>query len=369
MPLNLDPAEAAPYLEANTAPAPHLDFLTAVAFRTAGAALRLGVFEALADGPLPAGSVADRTGTDVRGVQLLLEALVSFGYVVRTAGGYANSPVAARWLRRDDPDGYATILSFWHTLVTDLWTDLEQSVRDGVPARDFYTWLDRHPDTLREFQSILDRMAGRQADEVVPLVPVPATGGRLLDLGGGHCRYSIAFCLRHPGLHATVVDSAAPLAIGAAAVAAAGLGDRVTAVAGDFLTADLGQGYDVALLFNVVHGGTPAQVAGLLRRVAAALRPGGVAVLLEPLSDHAADAGAAAEAFVRTFSLHLFHTQGGQVYAAPELSRWLAEAGFGEVRRHRLTGSEIDHLLIAATSAPARPDPAASVSRPVRRRR
>jgi hypothetical protein len=62
MPLNLPDAERADYLEAR-APGPHLDLLHAAGFRAAGAALRPGVFDALADGPpLPCGRGGGESG-------------------------------------------------------------------------------------------------------------------------------------------------------------------------------------------------------------------------------------------------------------------------------------------------------------------
>lgn len=356
MPVPSPPEEARQFIGSDQAPAAHLDLLNAISFRTVTAGLRLGVFEALAAGPLPVDEAARRTGTSPRGLRPLLDALVGFGYLTLdgdTAGGesrsrsYANSPNTARWLLRDQPDSYLPVLSFWSTVLGDLWNDLESSVRQGKPTGDFYAWLERRPETLADFQTMLRRLAGWLAEEIVSLVPAPPPGGTLLDLGGGHGGYAMAFCRAYPGLRATVVDLPGALAQGDAAIAAAGLADRITTRPGDLLTAGLGTGYDLVLLFNIVHGYDAPQVTALLERVATALRPGGRVALLEPLAEVPDRPPGVADAFVRAFSLNLFHTQGGRAYAFDELASILVAAGFTEPRQHLLTRSDADHLVLA----------------------
>lgn len=350
MPVPSPPEEARQFIGSDQAPAAHLDLLNAISFRSVTAGLRLGVFEALAAGPLTAAELADRTGTDARGLRPLLDALVGFGYLTTTsstAGQYANSPNTARWLLRDEPDSYVPVLSFWSAVLGELWGDLESSVRHGNPTTDFYAWLEQRPQTLTDFQTMLRRLAGWLSEEIVSLVPAPPDGGALLDLGGGHGTYAMAFCRAYPNLRATVVDLPGALAQGEAAIAAAGLTDRIATRAGDLLTAELGTGYDLVLLFNIVHGYDAPQVAALLERVAQALRPGGRVALLEPLAEVPERPPGVADAFVRAFSLNLFHTQGGRAYAFEELTELLAGAGFIDCRRHLLTRSDADHLVLA----------------------
>ncbi|MFI6757664.1 methyltransferase [Micromonospora sp. NPDC050417] len=347
MPVPLSPETARAFIESDEAPSAHLDMLNAVSFRTAGAGLRLGVFEVLADGPLPVTTVAERVGADPLGLRLLLDALVGFGYLSTTDGTYANTPNTTRWLLRSTPDSFAPVLSFWSTVLTELWGDLETSVRHGEPTGDFYAWLERRPETLRDFQTMLRRLSGWLAEEILTLIPAPPTNGRLLDLGGGHAGYTTAFCQAYPELHATVLDLPGALTQGQAVVESAGLADRVELRPGDLLTADLGTGYDLVLLFNIVHGYDDRQVAALLARVATALNPGGRVVLLEPLAEVPQRPPGVADAFVRAFSLNLFHTQGGRAYAFDELAKLLTEAGFGDPEERMLTRSDADHLVLA----------------------
>jgi SAM-dependent methyltransferase len=346
VPLPLTTEDLDRYLTTLQAPGPQLDFLQAAAFRAAGAAVRLGVFEELADGPLPPADLAGRLGVDERGLVQLLGMLERFGYLTTDPGGVTNTDLTRKWLLSAG-GGYLTVFSFWHTVLFELWGDLERSVRTGEPAVDFYQWLEGRPDTMRAFQTMLTRLAGWLCPEVLERVPVGDGDRRMLDVGGGHATYAVGFCRRYPELHATVVDLPGALEIGAEAVAAAEIGDRVTLRAGDLRTVDLDRDFDLALLFNIVHGLDPAAVRSLLSEVATALRSGGRLVLLEPLADLAEAGGVAGAAFVGTFSLNLFHSQGGQIYTERELAGWLRDAGFRDVQRHPLTKSPTDHLIIA----------------------
>lgn len=356
MPLTLPPEEAREFAEGR-APAPHLDFLGAVAFRVAATALRLGVFDALADGPLTASRLADRIGTDPHATGLLLRALAGFEYVTTSSEApgdpsYANSPAAGDRLLSGSPDGYAHVLSFWDSAL-ELWGSLERSVRTGRAAVDFYGWLDQRPATLGEFHTMLTRLADLLAPEAVAAVPVPAGPSRLLDVGGGHARYSIAFCAAHPQLSATVLDLAGAVGVGVAAVAAAGMRDRVACAAWDIGGTDPVPGgpYDVALLFNVVHGFGEEQNLALLSRVAAATAPGGTIALVEPLDDDGAAGSRTGDAFVRVFSLNLFHGQGGRTYPFAQIAEWLRRSGFTDVRQQPFAASPSDHLVLATRAA------------------
>jgi O-methyltransferase domain/Dimerisation domain len=351
MPLSLGPEETGAYLHTFQAPGPHLDMLSAVGFRAAGAAVRLGVFDVLDAGPMPAPDLAGKLGVDERGVTMLADLLVSFHYLTWSAEGYANSPMTERWLRPGTPGSYLSTLALWQRLLFELWDEVEESIRTGRPAVDFYTWLEGRPEMLRQFHDMLAGFAAWNADDILDAVTVTVTvtdgPARLLDLGGGHARHSIAFCQRYPRLRATVVDLPGALAVGREAVAAAGLSDRVSFREGDLATDPLGADLDLVLLFNVVHGGSPEANETLLRRVAGALRPGGTVAVLEQLARDGRPAAETEAAFVHVFSLNLLHTQGGRLYDRQAVTGWLTGAGFGPPAWHRLPKMPADHLAVA----------------------
>ncbi|MEV7007989.1 methyltransferase [Streptosporangium sp. NPDC051022] len=339
MPLYLDPEELR-----YQAPGPHLDLIGAMAFRAAGAAQRLGIFKTLLEGPLPVAELAARTDTHAGTLPVLLDALVSLGYLNRAPGQvYANSPMTAGSLDPRTPWSYAPALSFWQDLLGELWDGLEESVRTGRPRTDFHAWLESRPRALRDFQTMLNGIAAGLAPVIAETAPDP--GERLLDVGGGHARHSVAFCQVHSRLTATIVDLPAGLEDGRARIEEAGLAGRVTTIPGDVTVADLGTGYDTALLFNLCHGFDEPGNRALLARVAAALRPGGTVLVLETFADLPEETSPVAEAFLRAFSLNLSVTRGGRLHGFADVAGWLTDAGFGRIERRRLGGP--DELLIA----------------------
>lgn len=79
---------------------PVMDIWSGVAFRFVLAAVRLGVFEALADGPLTAEELARQIKTDPRGTALLHATLQSLGNVCQRDKAYTNTAMTAKWMLR-----------------------------------------------------------------------------------------------------------------------------------------------------------------------------------------------------------------------------------------------------------------------------
>ena len=319
-------------LRMNLGPGVMLDFLGAQAFRAACAAHRLGVFDALRAGPLAVTDLAARIETDERGTELLLEALEPLGYVSQRGGRWTNTAMTAKWLPVLG-DG----IRFFEASVRDEWAHLEESVRRGRPPITGYQWLDQDPSRWTDFEAGMLALARMSAPEVVARVKLPSTARRLLDVGGGHGYYAIAFCRRHPRLSATVLDQ--PQAVPAAehTIAADDMSGRVSVQVGDFWRDDLGSGYDVVLLFNIVHAYAAERNVELLHRVGAALTAGGRVVILDQVPSDGASSLARAVAGLQ--GLNMFNAEAGQAYAADEIGRWLTMVGFDGVRSLRLLRS------------------------------
>jgi ubiquinone/menaquinone biosynthesis C-methylase UbiE len=325
------------FLRLNQAPGPLLDLFGAVAFRTALAALRLGLFDVLSRGPMSAEEVAHQIKADERGTTVLLEALEPLGYVSKKGNLYSNAAMTAKWLVRDSPGSVAPGHDFWGTALSELWQNLEESIRRGQSPTKFYEWLEGHPSTLQDFQKWTIATAHSVLGEVVAKAKLPPTARRLLDVGGGHGLYSIAFCRRYPQLSATVFDLPGALKVGREVIEAEKMGDRVKVQEGDFWADDLGAGYDVALLFNIIHAYLPDKNVELLGKVVSSLNPGGVIIILEQLAGKAPSP--TARAITRLFGLAYFHLLGGQIYAFDEIARWLTTVGFTNPRRVNLLRS------------------------------
>ncbi len=280
-----------------------------------------GVFEALAEASLPAERVAEACGTHPAATAALLDALVGSEYLRRQDERYALRPVARRWLLRGSPHSLVDSLRF-RALEWDWIARLDQFVETGEPL-DFHASMSEAEWGL--YQRGMRSLARLAVPETVRRAPVPDGARALLDVGGAHGAFAAAFCARHPDLRATVLDL--PDAVGHAApllaetVAALGLGDRVAHRPGDVLEDDLGEArWDVVFVGQLVHHFNDATARGLVRRIARALRPGGVLVVQEVMR------GAATDQLGALGGLYFALTSAAGTRTFEEIAAWQREA-------------------------------------------
>lgn len=74
------------------------------------AGMEPGVFDELREEPLDAGALADRTGADPEGIELLLRTLVPLGYVTRNADTYRLTKTAKRSVPEEAVPAIGTFL-------------------------------------------------------------------------------------------------------------------------------------------------------------------------------------------------------------------------------------------------------------------
>jgi ubiquinone/menaquinone biosynthesis C-methylase UbiE len=150
----------------------------------------------------------------------------------------------------------------------------------------------------------------------------------MLDLGGGSGAYAITFCQVQPKLSAVIFDLPGPLTLAYQLVSAAGLTDRISLIVGDFRTAPLPHGFDLALLSNILHGQSAETNQQILTAVFAALEPGGELILRDVLMNE----DRTTPVFGALFAVNLaLHSPVGCCYTFSEVSNWLAVAGFQDL--------------------------------------
>ena len=155
--------------------------------------------------------------------------------------------------------------------------------------------------------------------------------GAVLDVGGGHGLHAINFCHRYPDLSATILDWPQTREMAVANIAAEGMDKRVSFQEGDFFTDDLGSGYDVALLFSIIHAYLSEKNIELVQKVSDALNPGGLIVIMDQMA--LPTSGPTAKATAGLFGLELFVEVNGQTYPPRDVAEWLRQVGFIDNRK------------------------------------
>jgi 2-polyprenyl-3-methyl-5-hydroxy-6-metoxy-1,4-benzoquinol methylase len=156
----------------------------------------------------------------------------------------------------------------------------------------------------------------------------------VLDIAAGHGLFGLAIARHNPNASIVAADWPAVLEVAKENAIKARASDRYTTLPGSAFETDFGTGYDIVLLTNFLHHFDPATCEKLLRKVHAALKPGGRAVTLEfvPNEDRVSPPTAAAFSMVM-----LGTTEAGDAYTLSEYDRMFQNAGFARNELHPLT--------------------------------
>jgi len=304
-------------------------------------ACELGVFDSLSNGPLTLETLAERLQCNPQGLQLLLQLLVSAGYLRQRHERYRNSRVAQRWLTCSSPVSIAPYVIHSPDIVA-IWDHLPQVVRENKQVmRMPYEEDPTRPETqaaLARHYAGLASLAMALGGEIVSRVRLPRNAVRLLDVGGSHAAYSVLFCRKYPQLHATILDIQPGIEAGQRTAKQVGMTERMNFLCTDIVRDDfsigLASSFDVALYFHIAHLLPPEINAAVLKKVAQTLKPGGVLVFVDQVTDQTH--GSRLASLLVQFMALTMTTVGGTCYPFSTVKQWLEQAGLGNVRRHRL---------------------------------
>lgn len=300
----------------------HMAFLRARAIMVA---TKLGVFDALVAGPLSASDVAARCGTSAPATGKLLNALVGAGYLTGATEGhaerYALAPVARKWVTSDSPTSIRDKVLF-EFIEWQLVERIEDFVRTGQP-------LDIHQTGSEEqwglYQRAMRTLSGLTAPELVKRLPLPRGARALLDIGGSHGFFSVAMCRRHRDLSATILDLPAAVAQAAPILARERMGERVVHRTGNVLVDQLGDAaWDVVHIAQLLHHFDEATNRALMIRIARALRPGGLLVVVELRRPSSPRDGGQMGALL---DLYFALTSQSGTWSVEEIAGWQRDAG------------------------------------------
>ena len=311
-------------------PSPSLfwDFVTSYQRSTAiRAAIDLELFTAIGEDCVTADEIAVRCGASVRGVRILSDYLVSAGFLEKSANEYSLTPDSARFLDRRSAAYLGGIVGFLQheTQRRNFW-ELTDAVRNGTIPADRPDSLGAEHPIWVEFARSMPAMMAPTADFLAEVALRDAGDApAVLDIAAGHGLFGIAVAKRSPGARVTALDWPAVLDVAKQNAETAGVGDRYRPMTGSAFEQEFGGPYDLVLLTNFLHHFDREACVALMRKVRAALRPGGRAVTLEfiPNEDRVTPVHAA------QFSLTMLaSTPAGDAYTFQEYDDMFRAAGF-----------------------------------------
>ena len=316
------------------------------------AALHVGIFTKLSERPKRIEELAEEAGAHVNRIQTLMTALAALGLVAREGEMYANSPGAEAFL----VDGAKYDFGDYLRLQIDrqmfpIMTGLEAVVTGEASERpqieSYAEWF-ADPEEARlysESQHAGSLGPGRSVARMIDL------GGaeKMMDVGGGTGAFAIRLCEANPKMTATVLDFPNVVALGKEYVAAAGLSDRITFVAGNALEDDWPADQDVVLMSYLFNGVPGDAIPDLTRRAFASLNPGGHFLV----HDFIVDDDRSGPTLAALWQLqHLAFTPAAKSMTPTWLEGVMAGVGFTDIQAHTLI-PDMTKLMHARKSAEA----------------
>jgi SAM-dependent methyltransferase len=297
------------------------------------AAIDLDVFRAVGEGPGDVASIARHCSASERGIRILCDFLTICGVLAKEDGRYRHTPTSAAFLDPGSPSSLASIAQFLsNAAMRDPYDHLAEIVRAGRTDLPGAGCVEPENPIWVQFA---ETMAPMMALLVGPLGAVVLEGYagpmRVLDIAAGHGLFGIEIAKQNPQARVTGLDWAPVLRVALENARKAGVHDRYDMLPGSAFEVDFGGPYDAVLLTNFLHHFDKPTCVGLLKKVHAALRPGGRAATLEFVPNEDRVSPPMPAAFSMTM---LTSTVAGDAYTLSELTAMYYEAGLSGVTAH-----------------------------------
>jgi demethylspheroidene O-methyltransferase len=306
------------------------------------ACVELRVFDTLRVAPMSASALGAAVGLTPEASERLLRGATALKLTARVRGNtYTLGPLGAALLGNP---GVTGLIAHHGLLYQDL-ADPVGLLRQRGPGALAGYWPYAlggalGPDQVAAYSALMAASNGMVADQVLAAYDI-RRHRCLMDVGGGEGAFLTQAAAHAPGLRLMLFDLPAVAARAESRLAASGLSAR--AIGGDFFADALPEGADLITLLRVVHDHDDAAAAVLLRRVRAALPPGGTLLLAEPMAG-TQGAERMGDAY---FGFYLLAMGSGRPRTRETLCAMLHEAGFTRTRALRTAAPMLTSLIEA----------------------
>jgi acetylserotonin O-methyltransferase len=309
-------------------------------------AVRMGVFDLLADGPMTAREIASRLGANPSATERLLESCFGLGLLALEDGRFSNRSAADTYLTRKSERSLAGYIVYSDLVLYPCWAHLEDAVIEGTPRwaqtfgseRPIFDHFFRTPETMRAFTMGMHGLGLTTSPMLVRAFDLSGFH-TMADLGGSTGHLVIAACEAWPNLKGIVFDMPNVLEFAAEQIAKSSARARLRTAGGDFFESELPEA-DLYALGRILHDWPEERILILLRRIHERLPSGGAVLIAEKLihEDRSGPIGAHLQ------SLSMLVVAEGKERSFSEYAALLKEAGFVEPEGKR-TGTYLDAVI------------------------
>lgn len=247
----------------------------------------LDLADRLAERPASPEELAKQINCHPPSLRRLLRGAAFVGLLALNEEGAYELTSAGQLLRADAPGSMKHLAVYLTGEPT--WSacgSIEHTVRTGQPAVDrvfgqsSYAWLAGDPAAQAEFYRSCAEVARQDVPELVGALDLSGVRD-LVDVGGGNGMLMAGLLAGNPGLNGVVFDRAAGLESTRATLADAGVADRCSLTAGDFLADPLPPERDAYAIKSVLCDWGDDDVVRILRACGQAMRADSVLFVID----------------------------------------------------------------------------------------
>ena len=307
-------------------------------------ALDLALFTHIDEGASTVQEIARRSGATEKGVRVVCDFLTIHGHLTKEKGEYSLPLNSKFFLSKKSPNYAGTAVNFLnHPWTIRSFSDIAGAMLRGGAIgegaiQDESLWV--------EFARSMTGVMGGIAHFVSLALAKSGPAKKVLDVSAGHGMYGIALAQVFKDAEVTGLDTPAVMEVAQENAARLGVGERYRSLPGSAFDVDLGFGYDLVVVANFIHHFDTETNIEFLKRVRAALAPGGRLAVIEfiPNEDRVSPPTAAA------FSLTMLGAvPDGDAYTFKEIAAMVTSAGFKDPRLVELPPTP-SRMVVAAAS-------------------
>ena len=298
----------------------------------------------LLEEPKTANQISGEIATNPYLTEKFLNALVALQLLSKQDGRYTNTKLTSTFLVKSSPF-YQGNLHRLSAKGSGNWSKMSSIMKGEIQ---------KEKDGKFEFEDVFDpsfilamaegamRGSLHRTVKGVSTFPEFQRARKLLDLGGGHGLYAIAFSQTNPNLEAVVFDLPHVTEVAKEFIAKYEMEERIAIIKGNFLEDGIGNGYDIIFVSDVFYRKKDVLMS-ILKKIHDALNDNGSIVLKHWLLNDDRTGPLVSVLFDLKLSLR---GDRHYIYTEKEYIELLQEVGFSSIRVLDISSSSSPSVII-----------------------
>jgi hypothetical protein len=281
----------------------------------------LGIFDILGSKKYTCEEIAEKSGLKIRGLKIVLNALVNMGFLRKSKECYLNKKKIMPYLTKGGRFYMGASLKHDFNLM-NRWITLPEILRTGIPSR--RSDQKRNKEDQESFILTMANVAMPQMKDFYSNLDLKKCK-RFLDIGGGPGVYSLFAHKYFPNLKAANFDVPETIEIANKFLSKFQDGKNIDLIEGEYYKDGFGENYDAVLFSSIIHSLGEAEIKMIFKKGFEALNKGGIIIVKEFFFDKDRTSPEKPALFAVNM---LVNTENGNCYTSDEIKTWLKEIGF-----------------------------------------